>query len=179
MLGSHAIRDLKTAGVLRSPESPAAEIRDHDLFAAVAEKVRVSSKQMQSYYRILYAFENSVRELISSTFIEADGEAWFDTRATSDMKRKFESRKKDEEANSWHTGRHKHPLFYLDFGDLALLITNHWNLFKDLFPDQGWINSRIRETERTRNVIAHTNELSATEGARLEMHFRDWIAQAG
>lgn len=84
-----------------------------------------------------------------------------------------------EETNNWHSGRHSHPLFYLDFGDLALLITNHWDLFEALFPDQGWVNSRIKETERSRNVIAHTNELPSTEGARMEMHFRDWIAHVG
>ena len=29
------------------------------------------------------------------------------------------------EKNQWHTGRNEHPLFYMDFGDLALLIINH------------------------------------------------------
>ena len=179
IMTAHAIRDLQSSGLLRTPTSTPEEIRDHDLFAAVTEKIRASSKLMQSHYRILYAFENSVRELLMSVFTEADGADWFDKRANSDMKKKYDSRKKDEETNNWHSGRHRHPLFYLDFGDLALLITNHWELFKALFPDQGWVNSRIKETERSRNVVAHTNELASTEGARMEMHLRDWIAQVG
>ena len=61
----------------------------------------------------------------------------------------------------------------------ALLIINHWRVFDDFFPDQAWVTSRIKDTERTRNVIAHTNELPAEEGARLEMHLRDWIKQVG
>ncbi len=178
-MAGHAIRDLQSSGLLRIRTSTPEENRDHDLFASVAEKIRASSKAMQANYRVLYAFENSIRELLISVFTEADGADWFDKRTNVDMKKKFESRRKSEETNMWHCGRHCHPLYYLDFADLALLITNHWELFKALFPDQGWVNSRIKETERTRNVIAHTNELPSTEGARMEMHLRDWISQVG
>jgi hypothetical protein len=135
---------------------------------------------MQKHFRLLFVFENLVREFIDTTFKDAgDGDTWFDKRATSDMKKKVEDRKKSEEKNQWHVGRNQHPLFYLDFSDLSLLITNHWAVFKDFFPEQGWITSRIKESERTRNVIAHTNELAAEEGLRLEMHLRDWINQVG
>jgi hypothetical protein len=89
----------------------------------------------------------------------------------------FKTRKKEEQRNLWHTGRNQHPLYYVDFGDLALLVMNHWPVFKDYFPNQAWIVSRIQETEKSRNVIAHTNRLPEEEGARLERHLRDWIAQ--
>ncbi len=55
----------------------------------------------------------------------------------------------------------------------------NWPVFKDYFPDQAWVSSRIKESERSRNVIAHTNDLASEEGARLEMHLRDWINQIG
>jgi hypothetical protein len=132
---------------------------------------------MQRYYRLLYVFENSVREFISSRFAEVDGDDWFSTRSTTDMKRKVENRKASEEKNQWHPGRNEHALYYLDFSDLGLLIINHWDLFKDFFPSQSWVTSRIQEGERTRNVIAHTNVLAAEEGRRLEMYLRDWMAQ--
>lgn len=179
LYASYCVRDLQTSGVLKTPERPASEQRDHDLFVAASEKIRQGSIQMQRYYRILYVFENLVREFISNTFSEIDGDAWFDVRANRAMKDKLEKRKSDETKNLWHTGRNEHPLFYMDFGDLALLIINHWDIFSDYFPDQAWIASRIKDTERTRNVIAHTNELPAEEGARLEMHLKDWIKQVG
>ena len=134
---------------------------------------------MQKYFRMLYVFENLVRDFIDSTLSEIDGEKWFDKKSTKDMRDKVSSRKISEEKNQWHVGRNEHPLYYLDFSDLSLLITNHWEVFKDFFPDQGWVTSRIRESERTRNVIAHTNDLPAEEGSRLEMHLRDWIKQIG
>ena len=134
---------------------------------------------MQKYFRLLYVFENIVRDFVDSTFSEIDGDNWFEKRSTRDMKNKLENRQKSEENNQWHVGRNEHPLFYLDFSDLSLLITNHWGVFKDFLPDQAWVTSRIKESERTRNVIAHTNDLPAEEGARLEMHLRDWIKQIG
>lgn len=143
------------------------------------ELIRNSSVQMQRYFRMLFVFENLIRDFVSARFTEADGEDWFDKRATADMKRKVEARKQSEERNHWNIGRNDHPVYYIDFGDLGLLIINHWDLFKDFFPNQAWVTSRVQEGERTRNVIAHTNVLAAEEGARLEMYLRDWLSQTG
>ena len=180
VFGSYCVKDLQTSGLLRTPIYTQEERKEHDLFVSCPEKIRSGSLQMQRYFRQLYVFENLVRDFIDTTFKDSgDGEGWFESRASSDMKKKVEDRKKSEEKNQWHVGRNEHPLFYLDFSDLSLLIINHWSVFKDFFPDQGWVSSRIKESERTRNVIAHTNDLAAEEGARLEMHLRDWINQIG
>lgn len=173
------VQDMRNKGLLRKPEYNDDEKKDHNLFVSVSDNIRTSSLEMRRYYRILFVFENAVREFLINTFEEEDGENWFDSRSSRDMRDKFEKRKEQEKKNEWHTGRNKHPIYYLDFGDLALLIKNHWKLFEDFFPDQAWIESRISDTERTRNIIAHTNELSAEEGVRLEMHLRDWISQIG
>lgn len=180
LFASYCIEDLKSSGLLRVPIYTQEERKEHDLFVSCPEKIRSGSLQMQKYFRLLYVFENLVRDFIDSTFKDiGDGEEWFNKRATRDMKKKVEDRKKSEEKNQWHVGRNEHPLFYLDFSDLSLLIINHWSVFKDYFPDQSWVSSRINESERSRNVIAHTNDLVAEEGARLEMHLRDWINQIG
>jgi len=179
LLAAHAIEDLRAAGLLRTPAVTADERREQDLFAPLSDTIREGSLQMQRYYRILYAYENFVREFISSRFEELDGADWFDRRATTAMKRKVEERRQAEIKNQWHIGRNEHPLFFLDFGDLGLLIINHWDCFKDFFPSQSWVTSRLQDAERTRNVIAHTNLLAAEEGHRIEMYLRDWIKQIG
>lgn len=179
ILASHCVRDLQTRGLLRSPARTSEERREHDLFAPVPEAIRGGSAQMQRWYRILFVFENLVRDFIITRFVELDGEGWFDKRASAGMKKKVEDRQKDEEKNQWHIGRNKQPIYYLDFGDLGLLITNHWNVFKDFFDNQAWLISRIQDAERTRNVIAHTNLLSSEEGERLEMYLRDFLRQIG
>jgi len=174
---TYCIKDMQTGGLLRTPIYTQEERKEHDLFVSSSEKVRSGSLQMQKYYRMLYVFENLVRDFISDTFEEIDGDDWFTHRANRDMKDKVENRKNSEEKNQWHVGRNEHAIYYLDFSDLSLLIINHWEVFRDFFPDQPWITSRIKESERTRNVIAHTNDLAAEEGARLEMHLRDWVNQ--
>jgi len=179
LLASHAVRDLEAKGLLRTRAVTPEERADQDLYAAGSAGVRESSIQMQRYYRLLFVFENLVREFISNRFEEADGPNWFEKRATAAMKQKLEERKVAEEKNQWHSGRNIHPIFYLDFSDLALLIINHWSAFKDLLPNQAWLQSRIQETERSRNVIAHTNTLASDEGERLLMYLRDWVRQVG
>jgi hypothetical protein len=171
LLTSEAVRELQNRGLLRPRTASTEERKEHDLFAPVLELIRNSSVQMQRYFRILFVFENLIRDFVTARFVEADGEDWFDKRATADMKRKVEARKQSEERNHWHIGRNDHPVYYIDFSDLGLLIINHWDLFKDFFPNQAWVTSRVQEGERTRNVIAHTNVLAAAEGARLEMFF--------
>ena len=179
LLASYAVQELRLSGVLRSPAATADERAEQDLFAPLTELTRNASREMQRSYRMLFALENSAREFISTRFAEVDGDDWFERRATADMKRKVEHRKSQEERNQWHPGRNAHPCFYVDFGDLGLLIINHWDLFKDFFPNQPWVTSRFHEAERTRNVIAHTNVLPSEEARRLEMYLRDWIAQTG
>lgn len=179
ILATHAKRELEAAGLLRTPSMTVEERHDQDLFAAVSASVRGASIQMQRCYRLLFVFENLVREFIVDRLSESDGADWFRKRATTAMKKKYEDRKKAEESNQWHAGRNTVAIYYLDFSDLGLLIINHWVDFKDLLPSQAWLQSRIQEAERTRNVIAHTNTLAPEETDRLEMYLRDWVRQIG
>lgn len=180
LYGRHCINDLKSTGYLRSPAVTPAERHDQDLFAAVPEEIRSGSMQMARVYRVIFVFENLIRDFIDTRFTEEDNTSdWFDGRANREMKKKVEDRKKAEEKNQWHVGRNEKPIFYLDFGDLGLLIINHWQVFKDFLPKQSWVSSRIEEAERSRNVVAHTNVLSSEEAHRLEVYLNDWIKQIG
>jgi hypothetical protein len=179
LLASHCVADLQARGLLRTPAGTPDERREQDLFAPIPEAIRGASLQMQRWYRILFVFENLVRDFVITRLSELDGDDWFDKRATSDMKKKVAERRQKEEKNQWHAGRNNQPIYYLDFGDLGLLITNQWSVFKDFFDNQAWIVSRIQDAERTRNVIAHTNLLAAEEGERLEMYLRDFVRQIG
>lgn len=177
LLAKHAIRDMQAAGQLRDPATNAQERSDIDLFAPISDSVRSGSLYMQRCFRLLFVLENVVREFVQDVLEEIDKDDWFEKRASGAMKKKVEDRKATEAKNQWHAGRNPQPIFYLDFGDLALLIQNHWNEFKDLLPTQSWAVSRLQDAERSRNVIAHTNVLSDEEVVRLEMHVRDWIRQ--
>lgn len=177
LLAKHSIRDMEALGLLQQPSGSQQDKLDTDLLAPVSDAVRAGSLYMQRCYRLLFVLENVVREFIAEVLTDADGEDWFEKRASAQMKRKVVDRKATETKNQWHTGRNKHALYYLDFGDLALILQSHWANFKDLLPDQAWAVSRIQDAERSRNVIAHTNLLSDDELVRLEMHVLDWVRQ--
>ena len=177
LLAKHSIRDMEAVGLLHQPSGSQQDKLDTDLLAPVSDTVRAGPLYMQRCYRLLYVLENVVREFIAEVLTEADGDDWFEKRASVQMKRKVAERKAAETKNQWHSGRNKHPLYYLDFGDLALIFQSHWLVFKDLVPDQAWAVSRIQDAERSRNVIAHTNLLSDDELVRLEMHVLDWVRQ--
>lgn len=177
IFAKHAIKDMQASGSLRSPLSSKENQNDVDIFAPVSEAVRSGSIHMQRCYQYLFILENTIREFVSDVLNEKSGENWFEILASRDMKKKVEDRKTTEAKNQWHSGRNPHPLYYLDFGDLALFIQSHWNEFKDLLPSQAWAVSRLQDIEKTRNVIAHTNILSSEESTRLEIQVKDWIRQ--
>ena len=179
VLASHAIRDLQAQGLLHRPMSPSDQRHDIDLLAPVQEKVRNSALEMQRAYLLLFVLENIVRNLISEKLLDEDGPDWFMKRATSQMRSKVAERKQKEVKDAWHTGRNKQEIYYLDFGDLSRLIINHYALFEELLPNQPWVQSRLDEAEKSRNVIAHTNVLSPEEVDRLELYLNDWIKQIG
>lgn len=179
LLATHAAKDMEAVGTLRNRAVTSDERKEQDLLSSVEEGIRAGAKAMERAYRILFVLENVVRSLIDERLKDKFGVNWFDAKAPAPMKRKFEERKAKEEKHQWHTGRNKEPLYYMDFGDLAKLIVNHWDEFEDLLPNQSWVQSRLDEAERSRNVIAHTNVLSSEEIARLEMYLRDWIKQIG
>lgn len=179
LFAKHCVRELEARGLLRTPAVTAEEREEQDLFAPVPERIRAGSIRMQRYYRLLYVFENLVRDFIVKRFTEVDDEEWFDKRASTAMKQKVEDRKNKAAKNQWHVGRKDHPIYYLDFGDLGLLIQNHWAEFKDFLDNQTWIQGRIQDVELSRNVIAHTNELVPEEGDRIQMYLRDWLKQVG
>lgn len=178
LLAKHSIRDMEAVGLLQTPLGSAQERTDVDLLAPVSDAIRSGSLYMQRCYRLMFVLENVVREFVDDVLGEVDGEElWFDKRANAAMKKKVADRKATELKNQWHTGRNQHPLYYLDFSDLALLLQTHWEHFKLLLPDQPWAVSRLQDAERSRNVIAHTNVLAEDELVRLEMHVQDWVRQ--
>ena len=179
LLATHATKDMEATGLLRTRAVTGEERIEQDLLSSVEETIRAGSKAMQRSFRTLFVLENVVRSLIDERLTDKYGSNWFEARTTNPMKSKLADRKAKEEKNQWHTGRNREPLFYMDFGDLAKLIVNHWAEFDDLLPTQSWVQSRLDEAERSRNVIAHTNILSSEEASRLEMYLRDWIKQIG
>ena len=142
-------------------------------------KRRNDALEMARLYAILHAFENEVRSLIRDTLEEASGSDWWEECVPSKVRRIAESRQKTSEKDSWLEGAKDDRLEFVDFGDLARIITENWDLFKDIIPRQDWITQRMNELEKARNFVAHNRMLLPLEFQRIYMYVSDWNKLVG
>jgi hypothetical protein len=136
---------------------------------------RNDALEMARLYAVLHAFENEIRSLIRDTLDEKLEAGWWDTAAVPiSVKKMAESRQKTAEKDSWLEGAKADRLEFVDFGDLASIIIQNWDSFKDLIPSQDWIKQRMTELEKARNFIAHSRMLLPSEFQRIYMYISDW-----
>lgn len=141
----------------------------------LSNKIISESVEMSEIYQIIYIFENSVRNFISSVLAARYGENWWDTKIRPKIQDKVKGRMDKEDANRWHGRRGKAPIFYTDIYDLLSIIRDNWVDFEDLMSSQTWIESRISEVEISRNIIAHNNPLDKHDIRRIKVYFEDWV----
>ena len=141
---------------------------------------RNDALEMARLYAILHAFENEVRSLIRDTLDETISADWWDTDAVPNkIKTMAESRQKTAEKDSWLEGAKGDRLEFVDFGDLASIIVQNWEHFKDAMPSQDWIRQRMTELEKARNFVAHNRMLLPSEFQRIYMYISDWNKVVG
>ena len=149
-------------------------------------KRRNDALEMARLYAVLHAFENEVRSLIRDTLEETIGPDWWDKESAPNkecvpkkVKSMAESRQKTAEKDSWLEGAKGDRLEFVDFGDLASIITENWEQFKDTIPTQDWIRQRMNELEKARNFVAHNRMLQPSEFQRMYMYISDWNKVVG
>jgi hypothetical protein len=143
------------------------------------ESFVAAAKQMAVVYMAVAAFENSVRKLITTVLLEKAGEKWWDSCVSAGIRKRVESRQKEEERIRWHTQRGESPITYTDLGDLGNIIRNAWSHFEAYIPSIEWANSVLDVIERSRNVIMHSGYLTLVDVERVGINIRDWVKQVG
>jgi hypothetical protein len=134
---------------------------------------------MATVYIAIAAFENTVREFVSSRLLEAVGADWWTTAVSERIRNKAESRRQEEQKIRWHATRGDEPLTYTEFGDLASIISQNWDHFVVHLDAIEWVRQTIATVERSRNVIMHSGELGLQDVERVGTAIRDWIRQVG
>lgn len=180
------IRDLKKVGITMAPTKKEKIVRKTLLRSvtikigkkaiedfSLPEKLATEADRMAEVYPMIYVLENSIRHIIMYVLKRKYGDDWWDKRVPATIRRNVEDRVKQEGKNRWHSRRGGHRIFYTDFGDLNSIIINNWDDFKEMFPNQRWIQTRMEEIELSRNIIAHNNPLPTREIERLRLYFDD------
>lgn len=141
---------------------------------------RNDALEMARLYAVLHAFENEIRSLVKQTLDEKVGPTWWDSDAIpKKIREKAEGRRKIALEDSWLEGAKDENLEYVDFGDLSQIIISNWENFKEIIPNQSWLNQRMVELEKARNFVAHNRMLLPTEFQRIYMYISDWNKTVG
>ena len=141
---------------------------------------RNQALQMARLYALLFAFENEVRSLIRDTLEEKAGPEWWTTdKVPKSVRDVAESRKAQAKKDSWLEGAKDDVLEFVDFGNLASIIIQNWDEFKDIVPGQNWLTQRMSELEKARNFVAHNRMLLPGEFDRIYMYISDWNKVVG
>lgn len=150
--------------VLGTKKDAISEIQNQisdERFLTLNSDLTNKGKTMANAYIALYCLENHIRDYIDITFKGSLGEGYF-SKITISKKTKsgIENRKQEERSKKWLPLRGDSELYYLDFIELADLITNNWDYFKTAIPDQNWINVKLKEMYDIRCLIAHNSFIS-------------------
>lgn len=138
-----------------------------------------AAKEMSAVYTAIAAFENSVRKFVVKVLLEHKGENWWEDCVSEKIRKTAESRKKEEEKIRWHTPRGEAMINYTEFGDLASIISQNYDLFEVHIVSVDWARQIFQTLERSRNVIMHSGELGHRDIERIGTNIRDWINQVG
>jgi len=134
---------------------------------------RNQALEMARLFAVLFCFENEIREFIRDVLFEHEGVEWIEL-LPSKIKTHAESRRDTALKDSWLEGEKSDLLGFVDFGQLAQIIIEKWEFFKDIVPTQHWLKQRMDELEKSRNFIAHNRMLLPSEFQRLYMYISDW-----
>ena len=134
------------------------------------DDIRKKGYEMAEIYTYLYAIENSLR-----LFIEKIGGG--NLYLSSGLQRIVEERKNNESRNLWLSVRGDLDLFYLDFKDLKTVITANWDLFKECFPSQEFITSKIADIAECRNKVAHNSYIDKDERNLMKTYYTVVLGQ--
>jgi len=141
---------------------------------------RNQALEMARLYAVLFAFENEVRSLIRDSLEEKAGADWWKSdKVPKTVRDVAEGRMAQAKKDSWLEGAKDDVLEFVDFGNLAAIIVQNWDNFKDVIPGQSWLTQRMSELEKARNFVAHNRMLLPTEFDRIYMYISDWNKVVG
>lgn len=94
-----------------------ADVADKLSIQLLDDELVATARRMATVYTAIAAFENSVRDLVSSTMIEAKGDDWW-LSVKAEIRNRAETRQENEEKHRFHSQRGDQPLNYTELKDL-------------------------------------------------------------
>jgi len=128
-------------------------------------------------FPVLYAFENSARDVVTRVLRAALGKDWWD-HVPLEQRNQAAFNKKKEGDEAWHSKRAA-PIQFIDLPQLKKIVADPslWPYFKPIFTRPSWFESVVDDINVSRRVAAHMNPLSDDDIKSMETGFRKWVKQ--
>jgi hypothetical protein len=131
-----------------------------------------------SVYRIVYAIEVVLRELLIVELGARHGAKWPKSRLPPDVYDKYMESRLRERKIKWTQLTPHHPVYFLDFPDLRKVIerNDNWKeVFAPLFSSKEPLLGLLAGIESVRNVVAHNRKCTAAD-MKLAVAAREVLA---
>ena len=141
------------------------------------EFVNMGSEMSEIYYN-LFVFENFLRLFIEQIAKDEHGtNFWKKLTINKKINDKINERKNDEKNKRWMSIRGDSNFFYTDLLDLKTIISSNWSLFRQLFPKEQWLTSKLEELYDLRNKVAHNSYLDWNEQQTVSIYITNIYSQ--
>jgi len=133
------------------------------------------AERMSEFYKLFYALENDIRELIELAMRDSKGDDWW-AQSVPQSVRENVQKNYNREAAEGLPPRSDRLIDYTTFGELGEIIRENWDVFSGMFSNASR-NRVLRVVNRlnlVRGPIAHCNFLPEEEAIRLKLAVRDW-----
>ncbi len=134
------------------------------------------AQRMSEFYKLFYALENDIRDLIHSALADSKGSQWW-TQAVPQAVRDNAQKNFEREASEGLPPRSDRLIDYTTFGELGEILKENWDdTFSGMFSNasRNRVLRVINRLNLVRGPIAHCNFLPEEEALRLKLAIRDW-----
>ena len=146
-----------------------------DYLRQVDFETLADADRMSEFYKLFYALENDMRDLIESTMADSKGGQWW-INAVPQVVRENAQKNYDREAAEGLPPRSDRLIDYTTFGELGEIVKENWDVFSGMFSNasRNRVLRVINRLNLVRGPIAHCNFLPEEEAIRLKLAIRDW-----
>jgi hypothetical protein len=143
------------------------------------QAVRIEAAEASEHYEVIYCLEQSIRKLITETLQDAAGPDWWNSGKVPQEVQQEVAKCLKTEKESGMTQRSTELIDYTTFGELSVIISANWDLFKTVLTDQRAVARVLANLNLLRNPVAHCSPMAADEVERLRLSVKDWFRLMG
>jgi hypothetical protein len=175
---THDLRSVfaqEKVGRARGPLEAQADSLVADYLRQIDFEILADAERMSEFYKLFYALENDIRDLIESAMIDSRGQDWWAAAVPQGVRENVQ-KNYDREASEGLPPRSDRLIDYTTFGELGEIVKENWDVFSGMFSNatRNRVLRVINRLNLVRGPIAHCNFLPEEEAIRLKLAIRDW-----